>query len=140
MKSMSHKEYADAVTRMVSPAVDFVPTTTYDPDGDCIEFITKNDDFYAERIDELVTIYYSRESNEIIGSLIKGVRGFCKKILERCPGFKIEIHDGRVKLEHLFLAKMWSSDVELGDVKVVMYRKLIEAAEEAKAEADMCCA
>jgi hypothetical protein len=138
MKAISDSDFAKHVMDMCAPVEHFEPTTIYDPDGDCIEFIAKNDDFYAERIDDLVTVYYSRETGEIIGSLIKGVQGFFKTILERNPGFKIEINDGPVKLEHLFLAKMWSAEVDLTDVKVVTYRKLIEIAEETDARAELC--
>ena len=137
MKTLSNSEFAQAVLNMAATDEPFKPTAIYDPDGDCIEFVAKPDDFYAERIDDLVTIYYSRENNEVIGSLIKGVKGFCKKVLEKYPGFKIEIHDGRIRLEHLFLAKMWSAEVDLSDVKVVTYRKLIEVAEQANVEAEL---
>lgn len=138
MKAISESDFANEVLKMAAPVEPFAPTSIYDPDGDCIEFIAKSDDFYAERIDDLVTVYYSRETNEIIGSLIKGIRGFCQTILKKCPGFKIEIDDGPVKLEHLFLAKMWSAEDDLGEVKVVTYRKLIAMAEEMDARAELC--
>jgi len=79
---------------------------TYDPDGDCIEFLAKPDPFYAERVDALVTVYCSQESNEVVGSLIKGVSRFCHKLLDKMPGFKIEIQDGRVSLVHIFRARL----------------------------------
>jgi hypothetical protein len=44
----------------------------YDPDGACIEFLAKPEPFYAERIDDLVTVYYSQDTHEVIGSLLKG--------------------------------------------------------------------
>lgn len=58
---------------MARPSEPFEPSATYDPDGDRIEFIARPDSFYAERVDDLVTVYYSHETNEIVGSLIKGV-------------------------------------------------------------------
>ena len=57
---------------LAQPAEDFKPTAVYDPDGDCIEFIAKPDPFYAERVDDLLTVYYSQESGEEVGSLIEG--------------------------------------------------------------------
>src|SRR5437016_1637070 len=51
----------------------FEPMATYDPDGDCIEFLASNESFRRERLDSLVTVYIGRESNEVIGSFIKGV-------------------------------------------------------------------
>ena len=55
----------------------------------------------AERIDSLVTVYIGRESNEVVGSLIKGVSSYIKGVVDRFPGFKIEIEDGRIKLNSL---------------------------------------
>ena len=123
----------------------FQPSTTYDPDGDCLEFLVKPDPFYGERIDELVTVYDSQETKEIIGSLIKGVTGFGRRLSERMPGFKIEIQDGPIKLEHFFfLVKMWGARPtapasERMSVATLTYRrvsdKLIEAAEQSDARA-----
>lgn len=112
----------------------------YDRDGDCIEFLTAPDDFYAERVDNLVTVYYSRESGEIIGSLIKGVSTTIKSILDRMPGFKIEIQDGRVRLEHLFAAQIWADDENHSSPKTITYQKLREAAEKTDAVAELTLA
>jgi hypothetical protein len=66
-------DFAKRMMLLARPAEQFRPTATYDPDGDCIEFLAKPDPFYAERVDELVTVYYSQETDEVVGSLIKGV-------------------------------------------------------------------
>ncbi|MCK4787137.1 MAG: hypothetical protein KAV87_25485, partial [Desulfobacteraceae bacterium] len=79
MKAMSSSEFGKFVMRMAEDSKrtkPFKPNARYDPDGDCIEFFTKPHSFYAERIDDLVTVYYSHETKEIIGSLIKGVSEF----------------------------------------------------------------
>jgi len=125
---------------LAHPEEPFKATAIYDPDGDCIEFLAKPDSFYAERVDDFVTVYYSQDTKEVIGSLIKGVSRFCSKVLKQMPGFQIEIIDGRVKLVHLFRAKLWSSKQEPDAVQTVTYRKLIEVAEEAKVEAVFCAA
>ena len=59
--------------------IEFKPIVTYDRDGDCIEFFISNNPFYAKRMDSLVTVYYSQETGEIVGSLIKGVSRYIKK-------------------------------------------------------------
>ena len=41
---------------LVRPAKQFQPMATYDPDGDCIEFLVKPDRFHAERVDDLITL------------------------------------------------------------------------------------
>jgi hypothetical protein len=73
-----------------------------------------------------------------VGSLIKHVKGFCENVLERIPGFKIEIQQGRVRLEHIFLARLWATESDPNDMVVLTYRKLIEVAGETKAEAEFC--
>src|SRR5690554_5702983 len=103
MSALSASQFADAVMAMAKDAPAFKPSAYYDKHGDCIEFIAKPDPFYAERVDDLLTVYYSQESNEIIGSLIKGVG----RLLEQFPGLDIEVQDGRIRLQHLFRAKLW---------------------------------
>ncbi len=135
---VTNEEFAKRMMLLARPAEEFRPTATYDPDGDCIEFLTRPDPFYGERVDDLVTVYYSQETGEVIGSLLKGVSRFCKAMLDRMPGFKIEIHDGRVKLVHIFLARLWSSKRDPQELATLTYRKLIEVAEKADVEAEMC--
>jgi hypothetical protein len=136
---MTTNEFADLAMARVEPARPFETQVLYDPDGDCIEFLISNEGFFAERIDSLVTVYYGRESGEIVGSLIKGVRRIIASLSQKLPGFKIDVEDGRLRLEHLFTAQLWASPSAEPDVGVV-YRKLRQAAERADAEADLCVA
>jgi len=138
MTLTSNEEFAKRMLLMAQPAERFRPTATYDPDGDCIEFLASPDPFYAERLDDLVTVYYSQESQEVVGSLIKGVSRFCGQLLEEMPGFRIEIHDGRVKLVHIFRARLWSSQQDPQALPTLVYKKLIAIAEETDVEAEFC--
>jgi hypothetical protein len=140
MKAETNADFAKRMMLLARPAEDFRPTATYDRDGDCIEFLAKPDAFFAERIDDLVTVYYSQETNEVIGSLIKGVSAFCRRMLTAMPGFTIVIQDGRVRLEHIFLARLWSLPRDPHDLVTLTYRKLIEVAEAANVEieAELC--
>jgi len=140
MNAMSSSDFAKRMMLLARPADQFEPTATYDPDGDCIEFLAKPDPFYAERVDDLVTVYYSQETNEVVGSLIKGVRGFCEAIDRTMPGFKIEIRDGRMRLVHIFRARLWTSKSNPRDLATLTYEKLIQVAEESDVEAEMCLA
>ena len=137
MNALTNDEFAAKVLELVSPVEKFSPTAYYDPDGDCIEFLVRPDNFYAERIDDLVTAYYSQETGEIIGSLLKGVAVLCKKLLDQLPGFKIEIEHGKVKLVHIFLAKLWTSEVDPDDLTTLTYQKLIAVARETGVEVDL---
>ncbi len=138
MTVTSNQEFAKRMMLLASPADHFEPTATYDPDGDCIEFLAKPDPFFAERVDDLVTVYYSQETGEVIGSFIKGVSGFCSDVLSRMPGFRIEIQDRGVILQHIFLAHLWSKDLDPDDIATLTYRKLIEVSRETKVEGDFC--
>ena len=126
----SNQDFAKRMTLMAGDAKKFKPTATYDPDGDCIEFLAKPDPFYAERVDDLVTVYYSQETDELIGSLIKGVSKFCRELLRQMPGFKIEIQDRRVKLQHIFQARLWSGEFGPHDFVTLAYEKLIELSDD----------
>ena len=139
MTAMNHDQFAAYMLKLAQPAPAFVPTASYDADGDCIEFLIAPDPFYAERVDDLVTVYYSQDTHEIIGSLLKGVSGFCRHMSEKMPGFKIEILDGSVKLEHIFLAQLWATEAQPNSIKTLTYRKLIAMAEANEATATFAC-
>jgi hypothetical protein len=62
--------------------------------------------------------------------LIKGASKFCNELLKRLPGFRIEVTDRNVRLEHIFLAKLWSSEHDPADLTIITYRKLIKVAQE----------
>jgi hypothetical protein len=138
MSATSSSEFARQMMLLGRPAEQFEPTAIYDPDGDCIEFLAKPDSFYAERVDDLVTVYYSQETNEVIGSLIKGVRDFYENILKVMPGFQIEIRDGRVRLVHIFRARLWTSRAAPTEIVTLTYEKLIQVAEDSEVEAELC--
>src|SRR5690348_3833523 len=138
MTAISNTEFAKKMLLLARPGERFEPTATYDPDGDCIEFLAKPDPFHAERVDDLVTVYYSQETGEVIGSLLKGVRRFCEQILQTMPGFSIEIRDGRVRLVHIFRARLWTSQTDPKDVATLTYEKLIQVAEDSDVETEVC--
>lgn len=140
MTVTSNSEFARRMMLLARSAERFKPTATYDRDGDCIEFLASPDPFYAERIDDLVTVYYSQETDAVIGSLIKGVSKFCRDMLSAMPGFRIEIHDGPVSLQHIFLARMWSARLDPNDMAALTYRKLIEVSRETVVEGELCMA
>lgn len=138
MTVTSNEEFAKRMLLLARPAEQFEPTAAYDPDGDCIEFLAKPDPFYGERLDDLVTVYYSQETDEVIGSLLKGVSKFCAEVLTKMPGFKVEIHDGKVQLVHIFRARLWSSRLDPQEMPSLIYQKLIEVANQSEVETELC--
>lgn len=140
MNITTNSEFAKRMMLLAKPSHQFKPTAVYDSDGDCIEFLAKPDPFYAERVDDLVTVYYSQETDEVVGSLIKGVKHFCQEMFTKMPGFRIEISDGQVSLQHIFLARMWSTSPDPQDMTTLTYRKLVEVARETMVEGELCLA
>jgi len=130
MTTVSKEEFAKRMVLLARPDHQFVPTANYDPDGDCIEFLAKPDPFYAERVDDLITVYYSQETGDLIGSLIKRVSRFCAEMNRQMPGFKTELNDGRLPLVHIFRARLWSAHRDPHEVTTLAYRKLIDLAGE----------
>jgi hypothetical protein len=55
-------------------------------------------------------------------------------------GIKIEIQDGRVRLAHIFRARLCGSKIEPTDPETLTYDKLIQVAEKSEVEAEMCLA
>jgi hypothetical protein len=138
MTVTSNSEFAKRMMLLAHPAERYQATATYDRDGDCIEFLAKPDPFFADRVDDLVTVYYSQETGEVVGSLIKGVSRCYREILTQLPGFQIEIHDGPISLQHFFLARMWSSVRDPEDLATLTYRKLVEVSRDALVEGELC--
>jgi hypothetical protein len=84
------------------------PTAFFDPDGDCIEFFATRDMYFARRIDDLMTFYYSQETDKLVGFQIKGARRFLASIKTKYPGYSVIVDDGHVKLHVLFVAHLLS--------------------------------
>lgn len=101
------------------------PRVFYNEDGDCIEFLISDQGYKMVRLDKLVTVYYGRDTGEIVGALLKGVKRFVREYLKESPGFEIEVQDGRVRVGFLFTAGMWKK----GDpVHLRTYKKLRDTA------------
>lgn len=136
MNTLPRDEFANRVMEFTTGAEPTGASAYYDPDGDCIEFLSRPEEFWAERIDDLVTVYYSERSNEVIGSLVKGVSRFVKKH----PNFEILVKAGRVRLSHLFLAGLLCSEPNQRIERVTyekkqqVYGELVTRAEETQAE------
>lgn len=137
MSNKPKKSFEELAIGYFDENIEFEPIATYDEDGDCVEFLARPDSFYAERVDDLVTVYYSQETNEIVGSLIKGISKYFQELKEKMPGFSVIIQDGSIMLGHLFLARMLESDME--KVQIRVYKKLQEVAEETKVRTPPIC-
>ena len=52
---------------------EFRPHPYYSPDGDFLTFFLSDGDSIAKRVDELLTVYLSPQTNDLVGAKIKGV-------------------------------------------------------------------
>jgi len=87
-------------------ATGFEPRPFYSPDGDFLTFYFREDDHYAERVDELLTVYLSMDTQELVGCKVKGVR----RILDTLGKLGVLVDDGEVKMSFLFLSGAFSRE------------------------------
>jgi len=80
----------------------FMPRPHYSREGDFLTFFFRDDEAIAERIDELLTVYLSAQTRELVGAKIKGVQ----RILSTLGSFGVTITDEDLTLGMLFLAGM----------------------------------
>jgi hypothetical protein len=80
------------------PPQGFRPVPHYFPDGDFVAYYFRNDRCYAERVDDLLTVFVSFETKELVGCKIKGV----KRILQSAGDFGFALDDGTVRLGMFF--------------------------------------
>jgi len=71
----------------------FQPRPYYGRDEDSLTFYFNNAESYARRVDELLTLFLSLKTEELVGFQVKGVR----KNLKRLGGFGIAIKHGKIR-------------------------------------------
>jgi len=108
------------------PYKGFKPTPHYSEEGDCLTFYFKNVASYAERVDELLTVYLSLDGADLVGCQIKSIGS----IMKRLRGLRIQVKDRGVELSMLFLACRALAE-EPGPLKT--YERLFEEVRRRKA-------
>src|SRR5437764_1273068 len=68
----------------------FRPIPHYFAAGDFVTYYFRNERCYAQRVDELLTVYLGQGTNELVGCKIIGV----KHILETASTFGVTVHEG----------------------------------------------
>jgi hypothetical protein len=132
---MTNEQFVEEALALKTPD-SFEPTAVYLPEGDCIEFVGKPCMFYAERLDDLVTVYYEQETNEIVGCLIKGVSRFIHDQMRGKPGFRILIQDRRVQLVFFFLSGIPADE---NDIVTKTYERLIKVSMDVEVDLPELC-
>lgn len=112
------------------PAGQFKPVPHYSAEGDSLTFYFRQDESYAERIDDFLTVYKSLNTEELVGCQVKGL----PDALRLLGNFGMNLYQGKkLKLSMIFLALMAQSD-ESESKKC--YEKLGQIANEQDAQLD----
>ena len=82
-----------------NPCKVFRPVPHYFPTGDYVTYYVKEDRCRAERVDDLLTVFLSNETGEMVGCKIKGV----KHLLEAMGTFGFVVENANVFLELFFV-------------------------------------
>jgi hypothetical protein len=77
----------------------FRPSFHYCAEADALTFYFRPDEFYASRVDDVLTVYLAMEGDELVGCQVKGIR----HALEKCDAVGLEIEDDNVDLSFVFL-------------------------------------
>jgi hypothetical protein len=105
------------------PAGQFKPVPHYSPEGDSLTFYFRDDESFAERIDDFLTVYKSIDSNELVGCQVKGLPAALKLLGD----FGLHFWQGeKLKLSLLFMA----IGFEASDKHLDCYKKLGKIASE----------
>lgn len=88
----------------------FEPRPYYSHDGDFLVFYLREDEAFAERVDDLLTVYRSMETKEPVGCKIKGVRRLFETL--RNFGVSIEPEDHSLRFSLLFLTAAYNRPAE----------------------------
>lgn len=134
MTYTSKEDFAREIEALEADVQPFQAFAAYDRDGDCIEFFARPDEFYGQRIDNVLTVYVSEQTGEVVGSLVKGV----SRLLKSHPRLQIVVEDGRVRLDHILVASMATSHDNPPELPTIKYQKqLLRAARTTGVEANV---
>ncbi|MEX2387032.1 MAG: hypothetical protein WD534_04060 [Phycisphaeraceae bacterium] len=77
----------------------FNPRPWYSRAGDCLFYHFDEAESYADRVDDVVTVYRAFEDDRLVGCQIKGITALIQMFGE----FGVEVQEGRAKLAFFFL-------------------------------------
>jgi len=101
-KILDNEQFASMALANFPKDFQFRPFAEYIAEGDCIQVITKEGSYYGERIDHLLTLFFSNETDEPTGFLIKGV----SKLTKTIKPIKGVFENDKIKISYLIVMKM----------------------------------
>ncbi len=86
----------------------FKPEPWYNEAGDCLVWYFRNDESYACRVDDKLTVYRALQNDELVGCLIKGITA----LAQTSKAFGFEILEQRVRLSLFFVVSAFEAKPE----------------------------
>jgi hypothetical protein len=72
----------------------FIPRPFYGAKEDSLTFYFRDDESYAKRIDDTVTLFLAIDGDELVGVKIKGI----KQRFKQLQGWGVQVAHGKIKL------------------------------------------
>lgn len=111
--SQAFADYVLGIAGSVEESSEFPQVNVCD-EGDCVEIFFAKDNYYAERVDNLVTVYLSQEdgseSRRIVGAVIKNVKSFICHMANESAGFRADVKHRELQLSYLLAAIVWNHE------------------------------
>lgn len=100
---MTNEEFKNLVLSRTDPNQQFRPVAVYNTRDDSLEILISDESYRCDRVDKTFTVYTGRESDQVVGAMIRGVRHLLKTE-QRChpEAIHLEVHEGKVKVVHIF--------------------------------------
>lgn len=90
---------------------------------DSAEFIIKIDKYYTKCIDKLLSVYYNKKTNEIVGGMIKGISKQLQEADEQnLKGFVVEINTKDKTFGHVFLVDYQNPEFKPNELLKHIYK------------------
>lgn len=102
----------------------------YSKDGDFLTYFFSGQDSFAERVDDILTVYRHMETREVVGFKLKGVA----HLLRSLGSFEFEVVNGRgeVLLSMLLMLAPYTAPAGSASADLPIYKDLAERAKSAK--------
>ena len=143
--ALSKQEFIDLIFEIAGePTGNFKPFAFHNKTGDCIEFFVTQDDYFAERVDDYLTLYLEMDTEEIVGFVVKNVKRIVDRLSRQKSAMAFVIDDGKAKLRCLFAAMFANGRPDLDEKRALVVREYRRVAEIAESnhldEVELVCA
>lgn len=123
-------DFSNRLAEIIGPVVElFEPFVLPNPDGDCVEFFVSPENYFAERVDDYVTVYRCMDDETtIVGFVIKNISRILENLSRKQQLMKFIVQDDQVQIRVLFTA-MLSDDMLVRANSSVTYQEVADIAE-----------